>query len=394
VTARESSPRPRARTRAEPPAPLLAGAPPTGGAPSSLRVFLERAPKAEVHVHLEGAVSAAFLEDSAARHGLPWAGRAERELEGRLGFDSFEGFIALFRWLLKEHFRTPEDYRSALLDVAGACSASNVRYAELSISAGALLFFGRPLAEILQALTEAAEQVQAGGGPELRFVADGVQKHGPEALASVLEVVAALPRARWPALGLAGAPGEERVGAFTAVFEEARRRGLAADVHAGEAAGPESVREALDALGADRIVHGVAAARDPALLHELRRRGVAVALNPTSNLRTGAVASLQDFPLRRFLRAGIRVSVNTDDPALFRTSLAGEIESLARTFRLGQSAVEGLVLGGIECALLPEGRKARMLESWGLELERLRVETGLDERLRGCPPRIFDGGAP
>jgi adenosine deaminase len=356
---------------------------------ASLLAFLERAPKAEVHVHLEGAVSAAALEAGAARRGGAAADAVRSGLDQRLGFASFEGFIALFRWLLAEHFRTPEDYVSALLDVAGTFAAANVRYAELSVSAGALLFFERPLGEILDALTSAADAVQAAGGPELRFVADGVQKHGPDPLARVVELVAPLPRARWPALGLAGALGSGRVAAFAEVFAEARRRGLAADVHAGEAAGPESVREALEDLGADRIIHGVAAAGDPGLLQELRTRRVPVALNPTSNVRTGAVASLAAFPLRAFLRAGVVVSINTDDPALFGTTLAGELLAVARTFRLGQSSLEQLVLGGLECALLPERRRAALLERWGSELERLRSELGLDARLSGEPPRVY-----
>ena len=334
-------------------------------------------------------MSGSFLEASAARRGAQPGGDASGGLRERLGFSSFEGFIALFRWLLAEHFRTPEDYVSALLDVAGTFAAANVRYAELSVSAGAILFFGRPLGEILDALTSAADAVEAAGGPELRFVADGVQKHGPEPLARVVDLLAPLPRARWPALGLAGALGSARVGAFAEVFAEARRRGLAADVHAGEAAGPESVREALEDLAADRIVHGVAAARDPGLLQELRLRRVPVALNPTSNVRTGAVPSLAEFPLRRFLQAGVVVSINTDDPSLFGTTLAGELEAVTRTFRLGQSAIEQLVLGGLECALLLERRRAAMLERWGLELERLRMELGLDAQVRGEPPRVY-----
>lgn len=367
-------------------APRPAGA---GDPADPFRVFLARAPKAEIHVHLEGAVSGAFLDAAATRHGLPWAGATQGELDRRRRFDSFEGFLALYRWVLENHFRGPEDYVGALLDVVPGLAAASIRYAELSVSAGALLFFQRPLDEILDALTSAADAVEAAGGPELRFVADGVQKHGPEALAHVLERVAPLSRARWPALGLAGALGAERVGAFAQVFAEARRHGLAADIHAGEAAGAESVREALEELAADRIVHGVAAAAEPGLLQELRKRRIPVALNPTSNLRTGVVASLAEFPLRRFLQAGVLISINTDDPTLFDTTLAGELEAMARTFRLGQSAVEGLILGGLECALLPGRRRAEMLERWGFELERLRTELGLDDALRGSPPRVY-----
>jgi adenosine deaminase len=358
------------------------------GREAACRAFLERAPKAEVHVHLEGAVSTVFLEERAARRARD-AGALRDGLRSRLAFSSFAEFIALFRWLLAEHFRTPEDYAAALTDVAGTLAAANVRYAELSVSAGALLFFERPLGEIAEALTSAADAVQAAGGPELRFVADGVQKHGPDPLARVVELIGPLPRGRWPALGLAGALGSARAAAFAEVFAEARRHGLAADVHAGEAAGPESVREALDELGADRIIHGVAAARDPGLLQALRTRRVPVALNPTSNVRTGAVTSLADLPLRAFLRAGVVVSINTDDPTLFATTLVDELLGLGQVFRLGQSTLEQLILGGLESAFLPARRRAALLEAWGGELELLRAELGLDARLRGEPPRVY-----
>jgi len=357
--------------------------------PEPLRAYLERAPKAEVHLHLEGAVTPAFLDESAARHALPWAGRAGDELRARLGFTSLEGFLELFRWVLEEHLRTPEDYASALRHVAGALGAQNVRYAELSVSAGALLFFGRPLGEIAAALTETAEEVRRGGGPELRFVADGIRRHGPGPLERVAEAVLPLARSLWPALGLAGA-GEDSVPAreFAAVFAEAKRGGLLADVHAGEAASPASVWEALEHLGADRLVHAVSAARDPALVQHLRDRRVPLALNPTSNVRTGAVPSLADHPLSRFMRAGLRVSVNTDDPTLFATTLADELEGVARCFRLGLPAVDQLILGGLECAFLPEGRRVSLLQGWGEELERLRAELDLDARVLGSPPHL------
>lgn len=354
-----------------------------------LAAFLERAPKAEVHVHLEGAASTAALEESAKRHSLPWAGRTAEELRPRLEFRSLEGFLSLFRWVLAEHFRTPEDYTAALSGVARTFASANVRYAELSVSAGALLFFGRPLEEILAALTEGAEAIQAAGGPELRFVADGVRQHGPEPLGRVLELVLPLSRQRWPALGLAGAEASVPAREFAVVFAEARRAGLFADVHAGEAAGADSVWDALEHLGADRLIHAFGAAREPALVQHLRSRRIPLALNPTSNVRTGGIAALREHPLRRFLRAGLAVSVNTDDPALFGTTLAGELEAVTRAFQLGQADLEQLLLGGVECAFLPARRRALLLQGWGAELEQLRAELGLDERLEGYPPRVF-----
>jgi adenosine deaminase len=358
-------------------------------AQAAFTAFLQQAPKAEVHVHLEGAVSIEFLSRRAALHALPWAGRAGPELAARRRFSSLDGFLQLFRWVLEEHFRTPEDYAAALDDVGRSFSEANIRYAELSVSAGALLFFNRPLGEIAGAITERAEALERSGGPELRFIADGVRQHGPEPLGRVLEIVRALPRRRWPALGLAGAEASLPPKEFVEVFAAARGAGLLADVHAGEAAGPASVWEALEHLSPDRLVHAVTASRDLQLLQELRARRVPLALNPTSNVRTGAVSSLEGYPLRRLLRAGLVLSINTDDPTLFGTTLAGELEALSRSFRLDQVTVEQLLLGGLECAFLPEPRRLRLLERWSFEFERLRRELGLEERMLGAPTRAF-----
>ncbi|MBA2565724.1 MAG: hypothetical protein H0V09_09920, partial [Gemmatimonadetes bacterium] len=174
---------------------------------SALRSFLMAAPKAEVHIHLEGAVSRGFLEERAALHRLPWVGHAADELRRRLGAGSLEDFFQAFRWVLEGHFRTPGDYVAGLRDVATSLRQANIRYAELSVSAGALLFFDRPLREILDALTETADVLQVGGGPEVRLVADGVRQHGPAPLERVLRAVLESSRAgepRWVALGLAG----------------------------------------------------------------------------------------------------------------------------------------------------------------------------------------------
>jgi adenosine deaminase len=197
-----------------------------------------------------------------------------------------------------------------------------------------------------------------------------------------------LPRDRWPALGLAGAEDSRPARDFADVFADARRAGLGAEIHAGEGAGARSVREALEHLHPDRLAHGTDAASDPDLLRHLRTARIRVALNPTSNVRTGVVPDLARFPLRRFLAAGLRLSVNTDDPALFGVTVAGEIEALAAEFRLALPTVDALLLGGVDGALLPASRRGALLEAWGAELDHLRSELGLEPRQIGAPPRV------
>ena len=134
------------------------------------------------------------------------------------------------------------------------------------------------------------------------------------------------------AVGLGGSEGEYPPGPFAEVYREAARRGFHRTAHAGEVAGPASVREALDHLGVERVDHGIRAIEDPVLVARLARDGVPLAVCPTSNVRTGAVPSLAEHPLRRLFDAGVRVTVNSDDPTFFGASVLDEYELCLTAF--------------------------------------------------------------
>src|SRR5437870_1747861 len=160
------------------------------------------------------------------------------------------------------------------------------------------------------------------------------------------------------AVGLGGAESGFPPEPFAELFAEARRRGLRSAPHAGEDAGPASVRGALDALGAERIQHGVRAVEDPALLAELAARGIPLAVCPTSNLRLGVVASLDAHPLRQLWEAGVRVSVNTDDPGFFGCDLVGEYAIAGRLLGLDRAGYARLARNSVESSFAPEAVKA------------------------------------
>ena len=162
------------------------------------------------------------------------------------------------------------------------------------------------------------------------------------------------------AVGLGGAEKGFPPEPFAALFAEARRRGLRSAPHAGEDAGPASVRGALDALGAERIQHGVRSVEDPALVAELAARGIPLAVCPTSNLRLGVVPSLEVHPLRRLWEAGVRVSVNTDDPGFFGCDLVGEYAIAGRLLGLDREGYARLARNAVESSFAPEGVKAEL----------------------------------
>jgi adenosine deaminase len=163
------------------------------------------------------------------------------------------------------------------------------------------------------------------------------------------------------ALGIGGDEANGPAELFTEVFREAREMGLHVVAHAGEACGPESVRKAVEMLGAERIGHGLTAARDTGVLALLRDRRIPLEVCPTSNVATGVLVRLEDHPLPRFLEAGVVVTLNTDDPAMFGTNLEQEYLLASKTFALSREQVLGLCRNAVRAAFLPEPDKLALL---------------------------------
>lgn len=286
---------------------------------------MDRIPLVELHTHLEGAVSPQRLLALAERHGLPEAPRACLTAEGSAyRFDGFGGFLEAFKWVTA-CLRTPVDYREVALDLGEALAHDGVVYAEVIIGFGVMLHRGIDPLPVQRALADAAAEIEARWRVRVRWLPDAVRQFGVDAAWRALEVAEAAGR-RLGVVGF-GIGGDETAlpaEAFADLCAEARRAGLGVALHAGEVAGPASVRQAVEACGATRIGHGVAAAGDPAAMARLLAAGTLVELCPGSNLRTGVVAAAQAHPLRAFLDAGIRCCLNTDDRAMMGLTLAGE----------------------------------------------------------------------
>lgn len=272
--------------------------------------------KAELHLHLEGAAAPETLCEI-----VP--GLTAEEARARSRFANFEEFLQAFKWV-HTCLRRPEHFALVLRRLMERLEAEGVRYAEINVSAGVILWRGLPLDEYFLALAEEAER----GRLPVRFIFDAVRQFGVDHVQATAEAAV-----RWRGRGVAGfgVGGDEARGParlYREAFEYARAHGLAALPHGGETTGPESVWEALE-CGARRIGHGIRAVEDGALLEELRRRDVALEICITSNVRTGAVRRLEEHPVRRLFEAGVPVVLNTDDPAMFETTLVREYE-LAR----------------------------------------------------------------
>lgn len=321
----------------------------------ALRAAVIALPKAELHLHLEGSVTPETAAELAARQGLSVT---PEEVARRYATTDFAGFLDAYRWLTTL-LRGPEEYRQIAEDLFVRLRAQGVVYAEITVSAGVLLRRGQDLEGIMAALAEAAADA-ARQGLHVQWILDAVRQFGATAAVEVARRAVALRAAGVVAFGVGGdelgLPAEE----LAPACELARAGGLHVVLHAGEIGGPESVRQAVEWLGAERIGHGLAVLHDPALARQLADAGVPLEVCPTSNLRTGALArqlgraaDLAAHPLPQFYRAGLRLALGSDDPAMFGTDLVNEYLNAAR-LGLPPAALVRLAEMSFEAAFLPE----------------------------------------
>jgi adenosine deaminase len=321
-----------------------------------VRAWLDRIPKVELHVHLEGAIPLDALWTLVRKYGGDPAVPDRAALERRFTYRDFPHFLDM--WVWKNRFlREYEDFSFIAESAARDFAAQRIHYAEVFFSAPDFADLGLRTGDLAAAIRAGLDRVPA---VEIALVADLVRDFGPAAADITLSEAAELRGLGVIGIGLGGSEQEFPPGPFAPVFERARRLGLRTTVHAGEGAGPDSVREALLRLRPDRIGHATRAAEDPGLLEELAASRVPLELCPVSNVRTGIVASLAAHPVRRYFERGLELSVNTDDPWMFGTRLADEFRLLGEVFGFTPAEIRSLILQAIGSSWLSEARKREM----------------------------------
>jgi len=322
-------------------------------------------PKAELHLHLEGSIRPATAVKLAARHGVAIT---LDEVTRRYSYRNFNGFLETFKWVTS-FLRAPEDYAFITRHLCEELVRQNVVYAELTISAGVMLRRMQNLEASLIAIRDVARSVPFS---RLRtaFILDATRQFGPEPAMEVARCAAKFQRLDVVAFGMGGDELAFPTTNFRAAFDYARREGLRIVCHAGEVGGPESVIEAIELLGAERIGHGIAVMRDSALADSLAIRRIVLENCPTSNLCTGALsrqtgkpdATLKDHPLPAFIKKGVFVTLSTDDPGLFHTDLLTEYDKAA-TLGLSNQELVKLAEQSFNAAFLsPEDKRALLVD--------------------------------
>ncbi|MFN0101719.1 MAG: adenosine deaminase [Bryobacteraceae bacterium] len=290
----------------------------------------------ELHVHLEGSLEPGLLCRLDSSLSL-------EEARGLYRFDSFAGFLGAFK-SAASRLRTPDHYSMAAAGLFDSLAAQGIRYAEVIFSAGVVDWKQRSLDEVWAALRTATLAAPLA----IRWNVDVVRQFGADPAERVAEWAARHAGEGIVSFGIGGDETARPAFEFARAVKIAREAGLRFSPHAGETSTAENVWEMVR-MGADRIGHGIRAVEDPSLLAFLRERGIALEVCPTSNLRTGAVRSLASHPLRTLFDAGVPVTLNSDDPAIFETSLTREF-AVAKEMGFTDSELAVMAQNARRCA--------------------------------------------
>jgi aminodeoxyfutalosine deaminase len=323
----------------------------------TLSEFIAALPKVELHVHLVGSAPLETVLGLARRHPDRGVPVEEVHLRRFYQFTDFAHFIDVYI-AVNSLVRTADDVEDLVVGVARGLAAENVRYAELTVTPDSHLLMGIEPDGVAEALTNARTRAMAEHGVSLAWVYDIPGELGLASGERTIEWVERFAPAGSVGFGLGGPEIGVPRPQFADVFARARAIGLASVPHAGETTGPQTIRDAIDDLGAVRIGHGIAAAQDPALMRYLAEHDIALEVCPTSNVCTRAVESLAEHPFPILRAAGVPLTLNSDDPGMFDTTLNAEYGIAGTTFGLTRGELADLARAGVRYSFADAATKA------------------------------------
>ncbi|WP_328460159.1 adenosine deaminase [Actinoplanes sp. NBC_00393] len=328
---------------------------------TDLTGFIAGLPKAELHVHHVGSASPRIVAELAARHeGSSPVPADPALLADYFEFRDFAHFIEVYLSVV-DLIRDPEDVRLLTYEIGRELSRQQVRYAELTVTPYSSVRRGIPAPAFCEAIEDARTGAARDFGVDLRWCFDIPGEAGLQAAEETLRIALDERPDGLISFGLGGPEIGVPRPQFKPYFDKARAAGLHSVPHAGETTGPETIWDAIRELGAERIGHGIAAAQDERLMAYLAEQQIPLEVCPTSNLRTRAVATLAEHPIATLVAAGVPVSVNSDDPPMFGTTLEAEYAAAAGLLDLDPAGVAELARAAVRHSFLPEAGRAALI---------------------------------
>lgn len=345
------------------------------------RRFIEQMPKAELHVHLEGSVYPETLLDLGRKHGIELPIKDMAEAREWFQFRDFAHFIEIYVAICSA-LLDDEDYARITYEQAVRAHAQNIRYQEVTFAPASFINPRNSASAdvVLAGLRAGAQRAREELGVTMQFILDPVRTRSQEEVMLFAHWCADNLGEGLVGFGLGGMEVGHPPGPFAKAFNYIRDAGGRLTIHAGETDGPESVWSAL-AVGSERIGHGVTSIHDPRLLSELAERQIVLEVSPTSNVCLGVARDYAEHPFRRLHDAGVPVTVNSDDPPMFNTTLTGEYLVLAEHFGFTLAELEALSVRAVEAAFLPDAQRRALSDEFQSQFTALRQHKATERNL-------------
>ena len=318
--------------------------------------FIRQLPKAELHLHLEGSIDAPTLFQLRKNHGK---NSTAAEIGKLYQYEDFTGFLMAFK-AVTEDLQTAQDYELITYRLMEKLKAEEVLHAEVYVAVGVCLWRKQDFDAIFEGLERGRQRGERDFGVSLLWIFDAVRQFGVEPAQKVFEYAVKYREHNVVGIGIGGDEKKGPPELFRDVYAYAEENGLRLTAHAGENAGPESIWGALN-LRAERIGHGLTAWQDPELVEELATHQIPVEICITSNLRTGCCHSLAEHPVRNYFDQGMMITLNSDDPPMFGTSLTQEYQLAQTAFSFTDEHLRELARNSFEASFLPAEKKLQFL---------------------------------
>ena len=324
------------------------------------RSLIHALPKAELHLHLEGTIIPATLVELSRKHdAVPLTLEQAQKL---YEYPDFSGFMMAFK-AVTQRLLTAGDFELVTYRMMESLHRQRVWHAEVFISVGAVHWRQHDFEPLFEGIERGRERAEKDFGVSVLWIFDAVRHFGVEPAQKVFELAVKLKDRNVVGIGIGGDERRGLAEPFRALYDYAAEHGLRRTAHAGETVGPGSIWDALN-IGAERIGHGLTAIQDSELIEVLAERQIPVEACVTSNLRTGCLAEIQKHPVRRLFDEGVLVTLNSDDPAMFHTSLNEEYELAQDQFEFTDEHLRELARNSFEASFMPTEKKIRLLQAF------------------------------